>query len=156
MAKLWQSSHKSLPRLRATIRCFTLPSMSNKLKLTCLVWPDDKPDEHAVQVEIDINETIMLLKKLIKDEHAHHLAHVDARDLNLWMCKIPVDDNLKETLTNIRFDGTDPSVQRLRPVISEISEHFATTLPRRTIHILVELPTPGECGVRIFFSATEA
>jgi hypothetical protein len=156
MAKLWQSSHKSLPRLRATIRCFTLPSMSNKLKLTCLVWPDNKPDEHAVQVEIDINETIMLLKKLIKDEHAHHLAHVDARDLTLWMCKIPVDDNLSEILTNIRFDGTDPSVQRLRPATSKVSKYLTTDLPPETIHILVELPTPGECGVRIFFSATEA
>jgi hypothetical protein len=130
--------------------------MSEKLKLICLVWPVNEPDEHTVQVEIDVNETIMLLKKLIKDEHAPSLAHVAANDLTLWMCKIPVDDNLSETLTNIRFDGTDPSVQRLRPASSEISEHFATTLPRRTIHILVELPTPGECGVRIFFSATEA
>ena len=130
--------------------------MSEKLKLICLLWPDNKPDQHTVQVEIDINETIMLLKELIKDKHAHHLADVDARDLVLWKCSIPMDDNLKETLTNIRFDGTDPSVQRLQLAGSEISEHFATTLLRKTVHILVELPAPGECSVRISFSATEA
>ena len=130
--------------------------MSEKLKLSCLIWPDNEPDEHTVQVEIDINETIMLLKDLVKDERAHRLAHVDATDLVLWKCSIPVDDNLKETLINIRFDGTDPSVQPLLPATSEISEHFTTTLSRKTIHILVELPAPGECGVRISFSATEA
>jgi hypothetical protein len=121
--------------------------MSEKLKLRCLVWPDNEPDEHTVEVKLDINETLETLKDLIKDKHDPLLAHVPARDLVLWMCSIPIDDNLKETLTNIRFDGTDPSVQRLRPAVSEISEHFGTTLPRRTIHILVELPAPGECGV---------
>ena len=130
--------------------------MSEKLKLVCLVWPDNKPDQHTVQVEIDINETIMLLKKLIKNEYAHRLAHVDATDLVLWKCSIPVDDNLKETLANIRFDGTDPSVQRLQPAASKVSKYFTTDLPPETIHILVELPAPGECGVRIFLSATEA
>src|SRR5580698_8686296 len=112
--------------------------MSEKLKLICLVWPVKEPDEHTVQVEIDINETIMLLKKLIKDEHAPSLAHVAANDLTLWMCKIPVDDNLSETLTNIRFDGTDPSVQRLRPATSKVSKYLTTDLPPETIHILVE------------------
>jgi hypothetical protein len=28
-----------------------------KLRLMCLVWPDDKPDEHIVQVEIDDDDT---------------------------------------------------------------------------------------------------
>ena len=130
--------------------------MSKKLKLTCLVWPDNEPDEHTVQVEIDMNETIMLLKDLIKDKHAHHLANVDGRDLTLWMCNIPVDDNLSESLTNICFDGTDPSVQRLRPAASKVSKHFTTGLPPETIHMLVKLPTLGECGIRIFFLATEA
>ena len=130
--------------------------MSKKLKLMCLVWPDNEPYEHTVQVEIDINETIMLLKDLIKDKLAHHLANVDAHDLTLWMCNIPADDNRSESLTNIRFDGTDPSVQRLRPAASKVSKYFTTNLPPEIIHIFVVLPTPGECGVRILFSATEA
>ena len=153
----WQLN-TSLPRAtnRYAQLIFTVPSMSEKLELICLVWPVNEPDEHPVQVEIGIKETIMSLKKLIKDEHAPSLAHVAAHDLTLWMCNIPVDDNLKETLTNIRFDGTDPSVQRLRPATSKVSKYFTVDLPPETIQILVELPAPGECGVRIFFSAAEA
>ena len=67
------------------------------------------------------------------------LAHVTACDLVLWKCSIPIDDNLKENLEKIRFDGTDPSVQRIRPAVSEISDHFPTILPYKTIHILVRL-----------------
>ena len=114
------------------------------MRLTCLVWPDDKPDEHLVEVEVEKNRTLMFLKKLIKDEHAHSLAHVDARDLVLWKCSIPDDLKLQDTLNGIHFDGTNPSVHRLGPLTSEISEHFPTILPRRTIHILVEAPAPGE------------
>ena len=130
--------------------------MSEKLKLSCLIWPDNKPGEHTFDVKLNTDETVSFLKRLIKNEYPHRLAHVDATDLVLWKCSVPMDDNLKETLTNIRFDGTDPSVQRLQLAGSEISEHFATTLLRKTVHILVELPAPGECSVRISFSATEA
>jgi hypothetical protein len=49
-----------------------------------------------------------------------------------------------------------PQFNALRPAGSEISEHFGTTLPRRTIYILVELPAPRESGFRISFSAIEA
>ena len=68
------------------------------------------------------------------------------------MCSIPEDENLEKTLKNIRFDGTDSSIQRLWPNSSKISKHFTTNLPRRTIHILVEVEVPGECGICIFFS----
>lgn len=98
----------------------------------------------------------MFLKKLIKDEHAHHLAHVDARNLVLWKCSIPNNNHLKETLNAIHFDGTDPSVDRLVPLTSPLLKHFVTGFPPETIHILVEVPALGECGTRISYSATEA
>ncbi|KAF8810348.1 hypothetical protein BYT27DRAFT_7253935 [Phlegmacium glaucopus] len=112
---------------------------AKKLRLMCLVWPDVKPSEHIVDVKID-NETIAALKELIKDKHAHSLAHVDARDLTLWKCSISDDSNLKETLDAIHFDDTHPSVHLLGPLTSELCEHFPTVPPPRTIHILVELP----------------
>ena len=40
-----------------------------KLRLMCLVWPDDKPDEHIVQVNIDDDDTVASLKDMIKDIH---------------------------------------------------------------------------------------
>jgi hypothetical protein len=44
----------------------------------CLVWPDDKPDEHIVPVRIDDDDTVADLKKLIKDEHARMIKSMPA------------------------------------------------------------------------------
>jgi hypothetical protein len=128
-----------------------------KLRLTCLLWPDDSdnPDERTVEVEIDINRTVSVLKDLIKDKHPLTLAHVEARHLALWKCSIPLDLNVKETLNTIRFDGNDPTIHRIKPNGSQISKYFQTTLPIETIHILVEVPALGESGICIFFSATK-
>ena len=79
-----------------------------KLKLMCLVWPDDKPDEHIVQVNIDNDDTVASLKDIIKDKHANAFAHFDAHDLVLWKCSsLPDDDNLEQTLKTLQFDGSD-------------------------------------------------
>ena len=118
---------------------------AEKLNLTCLplTWPQtpynslDEPDENTIQVKLDTDETVGFLKKLIKNEYTPRLVHITASELVLWKCSIPINDNLKENLRKIRFDGTDPSVQRIRPAASEISEHFPTILPYKTIHILV-------------------
>jgi len=115
----------------------------------CLVWPDNKPDEHIVEVELDNDRTVAFLKESIKAKHARSLARVDARDLVLWKCSIPDDDHLMETLNAIRFDGPDLSVHCLGPLTSRLSKHFATGLSPETIHILVEVSALGECGTRI-------
>jgi len=156
-----QRSHRFLPRATnvppsAILSFFTPihPAMSEeKLRLTCLVWPDDKPDEHLVEVELDNNRTVMFLKELIKLKHAPMLDKVAARDLVLWKCSIPVDDNLQETLDTVRFDATDARLHRLPPA-SLLSKHFATGLSPETIHILVEVPVLGGCGICISCSTT--
>jgi len=114
-----------------------------KLRLTCLVLPNDKPDERLAEVKIDDDETIMFLKKSIKDEYAHRFHNVDAPDLVLWKCYIPADENLQETLNTVHFDATDTRLHRLPPT-SLLSKHFATGLSPEAIHILVEVPDKGE------------
>ena len=37
------------------------------MRLMCLFWPDDRPDDHIVEVELDSGRTVAFLKKLIKD-----------------------------------------------------------------------------------------
>ena len=119
--------------------------MSEKLNLTCLqvAWPylnEPEPDEHTIQVKLDTDDTVSFLKELIRNKYTdRRFKGSDACDLVLWKCSIPIDDKLKENLKKIRFDGTDPSVQHIRPAASEISEHFPTILPYKTIHILVRL-----------------
>jgi hypothetical protein len=117
----------------------------------CLVWPDDKPDEHIVQVKIDNNDTVAGLKKLIKDEHASMLGKVDSRDLVLWKCSgLPNDDNLEQTLKTIRFDDSDVvRLVRLNKAVQRISQLFGDEdLSKEPIHILVEVPALGECCTR--------
>ena len=124
------------------------PTMSvKKLRLTCLVWPDDKPDEHSVEVKIDNDETVAALKKLIKAEYAHRLHNVDAPDLVLWKCSgLPDDDNLEHTLKTIRFDGSDVRLVYLHKSRQRISQIFGDeALSKEPIHILVEVLDHGEC-----------
>jgi len=124
------------------------------LRLTCLVWPDDKPDDHLVEVELDNNRTVMYLKKLIKDEHAHSLADVDSRDLVLWKCSgLPDDDNLEQTLKTLQFDGSDDHLVRLASARRQISQYFGDEdLSKEPIHILVKVSALGECGACICYS----
>ena len=111
--------------------------------LMCLVWPDDKPDEHIVQVKIDDDDTVSesSLKGKIREEHAPMLDKVAARDLVLWKCSgLPDDDNLEQTLKTLQFDGSDNHLVRLnsaRRLISQIFEDI--NLSKEPIHILVEV-----------------
>ncbi|KAH9957260.1 hypothetical protein BGW80DRAFT_1382899 [Lactifluus volemus] len=123
-----------------------------KLKLMCLVLPDDKLYEHAFQVDINDDDTVADLKKLIKDEHAKEhaslLDEVDSRDLVLWKCSslLGDDDNLEQTLKTIRFNGSDDRIVRLK-ALQRISQLFGDEdLSKEPIHILVEVPMLGECG----------
>ena len=122
---------------------YVLAMSSAKLRLMCLIWPDDRPDQHIVEVEIDDGETIGDLKKLIKDKHASMLNKVAACELVLWRCSISADENLQNILNAVRFDGTAADLLCLPPA-SLVSEHFATALFPKTIHILVEVPALGE------------
>jgi hypothetical protein len=125
-----------------------------KLRLTCLVWPDDKPDEHIVEVELDNNRTVASLKDMIKDKYARRLHNVDAPDLFLWKCSgLPDDDNLEQTLKTLRFDGSDDRLVRLASARRQISQYFGNEdLSKEPIHILVHLPALGECRTRISYS----
>jgi hypothetical protein len=76
---------------------------SVKLSLMCLVWPDEKPDEHIFMVEIDNDETIASLKDVVKFECAPKLNKFAAFDLDLWKCSISADDDLLENLNTISF-----------------------------------------------------
>ena len=100
---------------------------------THLIWPDDKPDQHIVEVKLDSDRTVAFLKELIKNEHSHRFHDVDARDLVLWRCSIPADDNLKNALNAICFDGVAPDLLCL-PAASLLSNHFATGLSRNHLH----------------------
>ncbi|CAA7268828.1 unnamed protein product [Cyclocybe aegerita] len=115
-----------------------------KLRLMCLVWPDDSPNEHCVEVKIDNDDTVATLKKLIRDEHAPRLDKVAAPDLVLWKCSGLPDDNLEQSLKTLQFDGSDVRLVRLNNARRRISQLFeGEDLSKEPIHILVEKPAFG-------------
>ena len=124
-----------------------------KLKLMCLVWPIDKPDEHIIQVNINDDDTVASLKDKIRGAHANDFAHFDAHNLVLWKCSgLPDDDNLEQTLKTLVFDGPDVRLLRLASARRLISQYFGDQdLSKEPIHILVELPALGECGTCICY-----
>jgi Crinkler effector protein N-terminal domain len=125
--------------------------LSPQMKLTCLILGDTNC---IARVEIDDNDIIADLKKLIKQECAHMLHNIDAFSLNLWKCSIPADDKLQETLNSICFDICDDRLDHLSP-LSLVSKHFMAGLSPETIHILVQLPQLGEYGTCISYSTTK-
>ena len=126
---------------------------SSKFRLLCLVLPDDDPDAHTFRVEIDNDEIVATLKRIIKDECAPNLAHVPAHELVLWKCAGLPKDDLKQTLKTIQFDGSDVRLVILNPAREQISQFFVyEDLAKEPIHILVRVPAFGECDTRIFCS----
>ena len=125
-----------------------------KLRLMCLVWPDDEPTLHLFEVEIGGEKTVAFLKELIKDAYVRRLHDVDLPDLVLWKCSgLPDgDDDLEQTLRTLQFDGSDDRLVRLYARRS-ISQYFRDKdLSKEPIHILVELPALGECVTHVFYS----
>jgi hypothetical protein len=125
------------------------PAMSGaQSKLMCLVWPDDKPNEHIVPVKINDDDTVADLKELIKDKHPFDKVY--ARDLVLWKCSgLPDDDDLEQTLKTVRLNDSDVRLVPLNKARQRISQIFGDEdLSKEPIHILVEAPALGECVTR--------
>ena len=57
------------------------------LSLNCFLLGDDSTKVFTVKVpEFD---NVSILKKIVKEEKARHLAHLDASDLTLWKVRRP-------------------------------------------------------------------
>ena len=104
------------------------------LSLNCFVLGDDL--KKVFTVKIDKTENVSILKKLIKEEKASRLEHVDASDLDLWNVSIPMDSDAGERLENI--DNFEP----LKPLLSllEVFPH----VKGNHLHVLVRSPIDSE------------
>jgi len=60
--------------------------------LNCLLLDDDSKRQ-VFTVEIPESKNVSILKKIIKEEKAHQLAHLDASDLILWKVRLPPDQS---------------------------------------------------------------
>jgi hypothetical protein len=117
--------------------------MSGTLDLNCLVLGHDA--SHVFSIEIGESKTIGALRKAIKDEKEHAFQHVDADALLLWKVSIPVNRSLHENLSKLDFvdKGSLLPVKRLSGV-------FSDQLEDEHLHIVVRVPSAGECELLSF------
>ena len=104
------------------------------LSLNCFVLGDDLKKVFTVEVQKDKN--VSILKKLIKEEKACRLEHIDASDLDLWNVSILFNDDAGERLENI--DNLEP----LKPLLS-LSQAFPH-VEENHLHVVVRPPIDGE------------
>ncbi len=99
------------------------------ITLLCLV--KGNITANAFPVDIDKDQLVGHLKKVIKAEKQNDFAGVDADKLKLWNVKIP--DDYDDPLSNISLQ---PELLATR----DIGDYWTEKPPKRNIHVLVEPP----------------
>ncbi|KAF9095501.1 hypothetical protein BGX27_001265 [Mortierella sp. AM989] len=108
------------------------------LTLFCLVDGEDSP----FPVKIESTESIGGLKKAIKAEIPDTFNGVDAKDLTLWRVSIPVLEDDDDEELPILLDNVSKADKKKLKATSELSDIFEETLPKKTIHIIVQRASP--------------
>jgi len=110
-------------------------SQSRIYTVVCIAVDEDPP----FSVDIEKNETVDQLKKLIKLKRSDLFANIDPNTLSLYHVDLAEDDNLV-TKVNEKLEG------RLTPLstASGLVDIFGSSTPKgETIHIIVQ---PPKCG----------
>ncbi|KAF9536712.1 hypothetical protein EC957_009923 [Mortierella hygrophila] len=113
--------------------------MSNSLlALFCLV--DGEATTNAFPVEIESTKTIGDLKEVIMGKTTNRFRNVDPDQLTLWKVTIPITKENEDTPMLLEDVPSDKN--RLGPA-TRLSKVFPEELPKETVHIIVQRPTPG-------------
>jgi len=101
-------------------------SQSDIYTVICIIFGEKNPFE----IKIEKNETVGLLKKLIKEENAN-LAGIDTKFLDLYHVDIAEDDSL---VTNVKAHPLDSKL----PVTASLIEIFPDTPEKHKVHFIVK------------------
>ncbi|KAF9996870.1 hypothetical protein BGZ79_009408 [Entomortierella chlamydospora] len=111
---------------------------SEKVKLFCIL----EGDSTAFKVTVALDDDVDDLKKAIKKEKSKTLSDIDASDLILWRIAVPSSPARTIRLNNLTSDDTKNMLpQKLDESDDLISDKFEAIPPKKTIHIIVQLPT---------------
>ncbi|KAF8931043.1 hypothetical protein BGZ58_007849, partial [Dissophora ornata] len=117
----------------------------NHFTLFCLV--DGLPSSRAFPVKTSFADSVSDLKDLIKAKHAPVFDDIPASQITLWRVSIAVVAARKHEI--ITLDSlNDDAKEELVPT-NDMSNVFETIPPKRTIHIIVQRPPPGDLRVDI-------
>ncbi|GBC06334.1 hypothetical protein RclHR1_06770017 [Rhizophagus clarus] len=101
------------------------------ITLLCLV--KGNTTANVFPVDIDKDQLVGHLKKVIKAEQPQTFANVDAKDLKLWKVTIPGDQD--DQLRNLILQDSDELL-----AINDIGDYWPTSPPKKHIHVIVKLP----------------
>jgi len=101
------------------------------ITLLCLV--KGNTTANAFPVDIEKDQLVGHLKKVIKAEQPQTFANVDAKDLKLWNVTIPGDQD--DQLRNLILQDSDELL-----AINDIGDYWPEKPPKRNIHVIVEPP----------------
>ena len=101
------------------------------ITLLCLVKGNTTASAFPVDIEKD--QLVGHLKKVIKAEQPQTFANVDAKDIKLW--KVTIPDDQDDLLSNLILND-EPELLATR----EIGDYWTEKPPKRHIHVLVEPP----------------
>ncbi|KAF9397540.1 hypothetical protein BGX21_008749, partial [Mortierella sp. AD011] len=104
--------------------------MSTEITLFCII----EGDSVAFPVDIPSQKTVGHLKKAIHKEKSNDLQHVDADKLILFHVSIADEGN------PVHLENVESKAPLIKST-DEISEVFGTAPAKKTIHIIVQLPT---------------
>ncbi|KAG0009094.1 hypothetical protein BGZ80_002746 [Entomortierella chlamydospora] len=117
---------------------------SEKVKLFCIL----EGDSTAFKVTVALDDDVDDLKKAIKKEKSKTLSDIDASDLILWRIAVPSSPARTIRLNNLTSDDTKNMLpQKLDESDDLISDKFEAIPPKKTIHIIVQLPTAAASGL---------
>jgi hypothetical protein len=115
--------------------------------LTIFCWILGDHFEHVFPVKISRNKVVCALKEAIKAETPRGLKDIDADTLILYNVSIPYSPKLADVVAASELDKS-----RLNP-LDELSEVFANELPRKHIHVVVEVPQASGAWVYVVLSS---
>ncbi|KAF9308033.1 hypothetical protein BG003_011704 [Podila horticola] len=109
----------------------------SRLGLVCVV--DGESASNAFSVKVMTTDTIDDLKDAIKVKKTPKFDDIATDELTLWSVSIPVIAAEKHDAVALH---TLHSKEELLPT-DELSDVFKETPPKKTIHIIVQRPPPG-------------
>ncbi|KAI7825711.1 hypothetical protein BC939DRAFT_124815 [Gamsiella multidivaricata] len=107
------------------------------LTLFCLT--DGEPTSNEFSVKIPSTETVYILKSLIKAKKTPKFDDLAADNLTLWRVSVPV---VAASIRSAVFLNEIDSKTELSPT-NDVSDVFPNTPAKKTVHIIVQRPRPG-------------
>ena len=147
---MWRSSvsgHDSrvidIPHLHSTLTALSwMYTMPDEIDLNCWVFGDKPPRKRIFPLRVSRSQTVHYLRKAVKDEKKPALDHIATNSLDLWKVSMPIDKNVDAKLRVINLHHGP--VKELLPT-QRLSQVFSTPPLEDHLHIIVQLPTAGEC-----------